>query len=239
MSRGSTSKNSSKNRGTRSAANLSAAKGEWKPFASFVVEFQARKVKGNTEEQRTTVHYMEADKSQTWSGVEAEHALQWVLDQLGERVQKAPSKESPSAARPIEGPPMTVRITDIQAFQPPQIDKPVGVGHAGRPFPRFLRSGEPFALGVSFGLAGLAAADLAKQPVSYLAQFHARDLATGATIPLGETDLNALAEVKLAYNAMLPKASLPPGIYRLRTLVTLQGAHAIPGYLEVPMMQVL
>lgn len=239
MTRGSTSKNPSKNRGIRSEANLSAAKGEWKPFASFVVEFQARRVKGQTAEQRTTVHYMEADKSETWSGVEAGHSLQWMLDQLGERLQQAPSKESPSTARLIEGPPMTVRITDIQAFQPPQIDKPIGVGHAGRPFPGFLKSREPFALEVSFGLAGLPAADVTQGQLVYSAQFHALRLGTRAPIHLGNTEPNTVLEGKLNYNAMLSEATLPPGLYRLRTLVTLRGAPAVPGYLEVPMLQVV
>jgi predicted RecB family nuclease len=35
----------------------------WKPFASFVVEFQVRQLAGQAQERQTKVHYMEADKS--------------------------------------------------------------------------------------------------------------------------------------------------------------------------------
>lgn len=228
-----------KNRGARGKANPSTGKGEWKPFASFVIEFQARKIKGRAEEKRSTVHYMEADKSETWSGIEAERSLQWMLDQLGEKVQQEPMKETPSKARPAEAPPVTVRITDIQAFQPPETEKSIGVGQAGRPFPGSLRSGESFALEVSFGLAGLAEAAIAEQQVVYTAQFHACNVSAGGITHLGNTEPDTLAAGKISYKAMLPEASLPPGLYRLRTLVRLKGAPAIPGYLEVPMLHVV
>ena len=223
----------------RAKANTPAAEGKWKPFASFVVEFQARKVEGRAEEQRTTVHYMEADKGETWPTMEAERALRWILEQLGERVQQEPKQEPPAAARAPAPTPVTIQITHIQAFQPPETESPIGVGEAGRPFSGLVGGGKPFALEASFSLAGSTAADLAKKNVKYLAQFHARSLVTGATIHLGDTDPNVLLEGKSVYSAMLPQATLPPGVYRLRTLVTLQVARAIPGYLEVPMLRVV
>jgi len=223
----------------RAKANASAGEGKWKPFASFVVEFQARKLEGRAEEQRTTVHYMEADKGDTWPGIEAKRSLQWMLDQLGEKVRKEPVEEPPSEARAAAAPPVTVQVTEIQAFQPPETEGPIGVGKAGRPFPGFLRRGEPFAIGVSFRLTGLAEADIAERQFVSSAQFHARSLGTRATIHLGNTEPKALLEGKSTYTAMLPEATLPPGMYRLRALVTLQGAPAVPGYLEVPMLQVV
>lgn len=46
----------------------SATIGEWNPFASFVVEFQVRVHDGWTEDRRTAVHYVEADRNEMWPG---------------------------------------------------------------------------------------------------------------------------------------------------------------------------
>jgi hypothetical protein len=227
------------------AVNLSsqraveAAEGEWQPFASFVVEFQARRIKGLAEERRTMVHHMEADKGETWSGIEGERLCHWMLDQVGARVQQVIEEKLPAEVRPAFACPVTVEIAQVRAFQPPQTETPIGVGEAGRPFRGFVRGGEPFALEASFGLAGPAAAEIAKKQITYHAQFHARSLPTGERIHLGDIKPNTLVEGKLSYTAVLPEATLRPGLYRLRVLATLQGMPPILGYLEVPLLQVV
>jgi predicted flap endonuclease-1-like 5' DNA nuclease len=84
------------------AADLSSGRvdsptseGEWQPFASFVVEFQAREVKRRAEEQRTTIHHMEADKGEAWPGIEGERLCQWMLEQVSEKVPREP-EEAPN-----------------------------------------------------------------------------------------------------------------------------------------------
>jgi len=221
--------------------NSPAGEGEWQPLASFVVEFQARKVEGRAEEQRTTVHHMEADKGEKWPGIEGEQLCQWMLDQVGERVRREPEpiEEPPVEARPAAAPPVKLEITQVQAFQPPQAETPSAIGEAGRPFLGFARSNEVFALEASFALAGPAAVEIAKEQVTYRAQFYAYTLSTGATIHLGDTEPDTLVESKLSYTALLPVATLQPGIYRLRVLATLQGTPPIVGYLEMPLLQVV
>jgi hypothetical protein len=51
----------------------------WRPFASFVVEFQSHATSG---EVRTTVHHMEADLTEKWAGIQQEALCRWMLAQI-------------------------------------------------------------------------------------------------------------------------------------------------------------
>ncbi len=62
------------------AAQLPKREQGWHPFASFVIEFQERE--DQSEEKRTKVHYMEADKTSMWSGIETEALSDWITAQL-------------------------------------------------------------------------------------------------------------------------------------------------------------
>lgn len=56
---------------------LPKRKDGWKPFASFVVEFQ----KNEAGDYQTMAHFMEKDLSERWPGVEAEQVCVWMQDQ--------------------------------------------------------------------------------------------------------------------------------------------------------------
>jgi hypothetical protein len=220
-------------------ANSPAGEGEWKPFASFVVEFQARAAEGRARERRTTVHYMEGDRGETWPGIEGQSLCRWMLDQMGETVDWDREEEAPGEARPVAPPPVTVDITQIQAFQPPHAASPVGIGRSDRPFSGFVRSGEPLAFQVSFALAGPTAAVAAKEQVAYRARFYAGDLSTGERMHLGDTEPDALVEGNVSYTAMVAHVTFQPGLYRLLVLTTVETTPPSVGYLEVPMLQVV
>lgn len=221
----------------------------WQPFASFVVEFQAREPKGRAEERRTTVHHMEADRSEAWPGIEGERLCQWMLGQLTKETQReteveAPIEEPPAVelsigAQVAETLPVTARITQLCAFQPPQTDTPSAIGEVGRPFQGIIRGDEPFALAACLALAGPAAYEITKKQATYRAQFYACNLPTGERTHLGDTKPETLVEGKLSYTAVLQDVSLPPGMYRLRVAMTLQDVRTAPGYLEVQLLQVV
>jgi len=213
----------------------------WRPFASFVVEFQTRQVEGRAAEQQTAIHYMEADRGETWPGIEARQLCQWMLDQIGERAipRSEPDKAPSVTAYPATAPPVTVKIAQAQAFQPPQAETPTALGKAGRPFLGFVRSSEPFALRVLFGLGGHAAINVTKKRITYRAQFHAYDLSTGKRTRLGDSEPDTLVEGEMSYSATLPEIRLQPGMYRLQVLTTLQDRPPVMGYLEVPLLQVV
>jgi hypothetical protein len=226
-----------------------AEESAWKPFASFVVEFQARRVASGAEEQRTAVHYVEADRTEVWPGVTGERLWQWMLDQVGEKLYSEPEEsraEKPGArdagplagVQPISVSPATVTITQLGAFQPPQTEAPNAVGRAGQPFQGYVRGGASFALKASFELVEPDAAEARNEHRTYRAQFYAHNPATGTTTFMGTTEPKTLVKGQSSYSAVLPAVSLPPGIYRLRVMVTLQGTPRALGFLEVPLLQV-
>jgi hypothetical protein len=233
---------------TEESINGSPQEGEWKPFASFVVEFQVRRAANQAEEHRTTVHFMEADKTvhfveadkrETWPGLETARLCQWMFDQVVKKEPPQPVVAYSSELKAAITPPPTAKVSQVRAFQPPQTLTPVGLSRAGQSFSGMVRGNEPFALELSFDLTGTMVANLAQKHTTYRAEFHVRNLATRATTPLGGTQPESLNETKLAYTALLPHATLPPGVYCLQALVTFQGAAAGPGYLEIPLLRVV
>ncbi|NDJ77616.1 MAG: hypothetical protein GYB65_15300 [Chloroflexi bacterium] len=84
---------------------------DWKPFASFVIEFQRRETAQGID-RRTRVHYMEADHDMTWPEIAPSEPYQWIMDQLG--VEAPPShmisesteyeEQEPAAPSPVEIP---------------------------------------------------------------------------------------------------------------------------------------
>jgi hypothetical protein len=212
----------------------STGSGEWQSFASFRIEFQSRQIKGQVEEQRILVHYLEGNQFQTWSDLESDRLQQWMLDRIGEGMLQPYEGERPDLALPV-----ALEITQIQAFQPAQTARPMVVERGNRLFPNAFRSKQPWALEVAFRLTGLTAAHLTEKQVSYYAQFFARDRATDVVIHLGDTEPAPLIEGQLTYTAMLPEIMLEPGIYRLQAIVKLQGVPATLGSFKVPLLQVV
>jgi hypothetical protein len=218
----------------------SAGEDGWKPFASFVVEFQVRQLAGEAQERQTKAHYMEADKSETWPGLEGEQLCRWMLVQVTEKRRPDPKSEEPSVeVKPLITSAATVTVSQIRAFQPPQAETPVASGQAQQPVPGIIKGDEPFGLEVSFGLVGTAAVDLVKMHANYQAQFYVRSMSTGTKLHLGVTQPQPLVESKLAYTTALSQATLPPDVYRLQALVTFQDAPIGPGFLEIPMLRVV
>lgn len=68
---------------------------EWKPVASFVVEFQQHEASGSL---RTSVHHVEADRTQQWQGVQQTELCRWMAMQLGDYVPADEGDESAPAA---------------------------------------------------------------------------------------------------------------------------------------------
>lgn len=162
---------------------------------------------------------------------------------VAEEATPAPEAAQPEApiviTEPAAAPSVAVEIAQVQAFQPPDAETPTAIGEASQPFSGFVRSGKPFALEVSFELAGPAVAEAAKKQVTYRARFYARNWSTGERLHLGDTKPDTLIKGKSSYTATLPEAALQPGLYRLRVLTTLQSTPSSAGYLEVPMLQVV
>lgn len=228
--------------------------GEWRRFAAFVVDFQARGVEEQKEELRIEVRHYPMDEKGSWLDnhgplhvevVRGEDLYPWMLDQLGQGAQQltesasnAMHKPRPGVASETTAPQLHVEITQIRAFQPPLAGTPVAVGAGHQPFRGSLKSGEPFALEATFELTGDAAADAAKEKIPYHAEFHVRALPVGETTPLGNTERKTLSESSRSYSAKLPDVVLPPGMYRLHVVTVLECAPPVIRYLKVPVLHV-
>ncbi len=207
--------------------------GEWQSFASFGVEFQFRDIDGETEEQ-TTVRSLDTDRAKTWSGLESDRIGQWMLEQLAE-ARASVQPQSRQERRTATASPPVVKIERLRILQPPQTDMPVVVDAT----PGFLKRGEPFALEIAFSLVGSTGADAAEVPTQYHTQIYARDRASGAIISLSDEAYETFGEGERLYTTALPTTPLQkPGIYQLQILVTSEGQPAVPGYFEIPLLQV-
>jgi len=215
---------------------------EWSSFASFTVELQRRVIGGQLEEKRTLVRHLETDQLKTWSEIEIQQLPQWMLKQLSIEMrqpaveQRQAGTEAESSATPM---PIVVEITQLRAFQPPKTEIPIVIDKTSQMFLGMLSRGKPFVLEINLQLAELTTAQMERQPITYYAQCYVRDRSTGFITHLGDTETGTLVEGQLSYIATLPETSLPPGMYRLQVLLTIQGVPATPGFLEVPLLPVV
>ena len=205
---------------------------QWSSFASFKIEFQSRKLNKKVE-SRTIIHYLEANQNRVWYDVKPEEIEQWMREQMQSEITSSENQDNLSIT------PLTIEITQILAFQPPQTEKAMIVDQNNRLFPSTINSGQPFMLVVAFKIMGLNEANFNQEKLTYQAQFYGRNRTTGEIIHLGDTMPESLEEGLVFYTTRLPEISLESGIYRLQGLVKVQGTIATPGCFEIPLLQVV
>jgi hypothetical protein len=66
------------------ATGSSTKRSEWKPFASFVVEYLGRITEGKTDQRRTKVHHLETDTDANWPSIVSVELCRWMLEQTDE-----------------------------------------------------------------------------------------------------------------------------------------------------------
>jgi hypothetical protein len=221
---------------------------DWLPFASFVVEFQSRKLEGgeagkSSVAYRTAVHHVEADDDETWLGITSQLLSKWMLERADYEAQQmsrdvAIQPEEPPTAAPRE-PRANVEITAIRLFQRPETETARGVSVFGEAFSGSVKGDEPFVSEVSFELKGTTASEAAAKGQKYRVQLYAENLATAAWTHLGDTMPISVAADQPSYAAVLPECTLPAGVYRLSVLARREGDGAHPEDLEAPLLRVV
>lgn len=228
---------------TAGEANSAAREDGWKPFASFVVEFQVREIPGQPKERRTAVHHMEKDTGTYWPSIESRSLCQWMLSQIPGELRSDLKEDEwieQGLAETIPGkePSASVSIGQLRVFQPPEAELPAHTIRAGRPFQGVIKGDEPFTLEVDFELIGPLASDAAGKQIACNAQSYAYSKASRTTMHLGNSETESFIEGKLDYTFTLPQVTVPQGDYRLWVLVTPEGALATPDFVELPDFQV-
>ncbi|MGI9493801.1 MAG: hypothetical protein ACR2QF_15500 [Geminicoccaceae bacterium] len=217
---------------------------EWKPFASFVVEYRQREGEGQAEAFQTSVHHVEEDVSEAWPGLDAEAPWQWMLDRVQKETLPEPEEAIQAETKPSdvslsEGTEMAIQITDLYIRQPVRAEESMAIDRSDRMSSSFIKSTEAFALDVAFELVGPAADDVAKKEIPFQSQLYARDLSTGKSLHLGNSTPGRLIEGDMSYMASLHWAKLPRGTYQMQALVLVQSAPPIPGHIEGSIVQVV
>ena len=206
----------------------------WQPFASFVVEFQERKLAGQTKEQRTKVHYMETDAETLWPGLAHEALSDWIREQVGETEEADPL---PVEVLPVAQPspavaPLQLEVARLVVWQPIQSATPQLVYEAERPLTGYLQANIPFSAGLTLVLPSAPASEL-----ELMADLHARNLSTGLNIPLPLAVTPVKADVQKV-TAVLDEGTLPAGIYRF-VLLFKQLRPLSVQFIELPRFQVV
>lgn len=219
---------------------------DWTPFASFVVEYRCRDAADPAERHQTHIHHVEGDVSETWQGLQGESLGPWMLD----HAQKLAEPEPEAAAGEGDSEPETadmtlpvdadvrVEVTEVR-IRKPNDAAPSSPSEAGPPTLGPIRDMDPFALDADFELTGSGAADLTERVIPFMCQFYARDLATGASLHLGDAIPGNLTAGQVVYQATLHFARLQAGAYRLHVLVIIQTSPPLPGHLDLSVLQVL
>ena len=212
----------------------SVSKNEWQTIASFTIQHQVKRVNGVIE-QRTLAQHHETNQSVTWtiSAEPFQDVQQWMISHIPSIVQPVsqiqPSTNQPAIATVIEG---------LQILQGSQQQALVTWQQDHIHSPLLVRRGEPFILKISFNFVGVPSG--VHTQGSYILQIYAQHRALGTTLELGHHKAEVVLNGQSSYVAYLPDATLErTGIYCVQVLLTLEDLPVAPGYLEMPMLQVI
>lgn len=217
---------------------------DWKPLASFVVEFESCAGEGGAQERRTTVHHVEIDETRTWPGIDVDGPSQWMSERVGGSARRR-QPESPAAASPMRaapaaaGPPVTIDLKEIRVLQPLNTAAPKVIGTSSEMRAALLEGREPLSFELSFELAGPEAPEIAKRHVACRTEVRAFNRTTGAESHLHDVRPVRTEEGKLSYTTTMPATILEPGTYRLECFARLEDTSGPPGFLRAPIVQVV
>jgi hypothetical protein len=212
--------------------------GQWKPVATFVVEFQALRTKGQAVEQRTRVNYHDTDQEVVYPGIESEQICRWMVKQAGDKLRP----DEPEAELVTKAPlsvQFPVTVTALRLYQPAGAQVSLLSGKHGQPYTGIIQAGHPFAVEADFGIGKQGATVIAKREIPYQAEFYTYSRSTGSKECLGDAEPGWLFGGKANYSVTLSGITLPSGTYCLQVVVTAESEGIDPGYFELPMLRVV
>lgn len=244
--------------------NAPQEKEQWEWLNAFVIEFCALKSAVSTKKREIRVYPLKISKEGDWlenggskktpkTFTDYDLPWTWMLEQINTEEWQKPKtvKAIPKPPKPTKAPAETsvqinvptidtlptVKIHQIRAYQPPDVNRPAVIGEVDQPFLGSVRSDKPFALEVEFAISEMISDETARSG-GYRAEFHARQMNSKTSFALGETMLDLLFRNRLSYTARLPQTRLKPGIYHLGAQVKFRSRPPKVTYLELPMFQV-
>lgn len=209
--------------------------GDWEPFASFTVQFEAKQV-GDKIQYQTSAHHVETNQTQTWSNLEEDNLQTWLRQQMADDVPT--SAESTLAELPSSKTWFTPLVEEMRIYQPPSIRHPMEIYKPNLMFPSPVKGNVPFVLEIEFRIQEQNDFSKIEQEVFYEAECYARSLKKGGILTLGHILPNPFNPQSKSHIIRFPATSLQAGIFRVQFLLNLRGVHAFPVFFEVPALQV-
>ncbi|NEQ33828.1 MAG: hypothetical protein F6K04_23000 [Leptolyngbya sp. SIO4C5] len=203
---------------------------DWRSLAAFRIWFESREVSGQTQ-QRTRIEQVDSSEHETWSGLEKSQLQQWMLARLPETTAVAET-----AVEPAER--VAIAIEKVYLKQAAQVMGTQMIAQSGQTFTVPLEQNTPFALEVVFSFLNLAESASAVTEVNCQLQAQMQNRTSGESIAFSQTQTVTLDAKQALYSITLSDLQLASGIYRLRLLITLPSLAAIPGFFEIPALQV-
>jgi hypothetical protein len=215
---------------------------DWKPFASFTVQFQTRQIADQVQ-QWATIQHQETGATETCDSVDLKQLHEWMLAQVQPALPVSLEPAVPETTIGIDGRPrLAAQIMRVQVVQPAVSESPIVVSQPGQIFSSSIKSGEAFNLEVAFNVRQSSPDQpwIGQQHIRCSVRCYARHRSSRIITALETTTADLLIQGEASYTATLSGAVLKQaGSYRLQVLVTLESALATPGYFEIPVLQVV
>lgn len=161
-------------------------KDEWRPIATFVVEFELHGSDPGSIERRTRVHHHETMVDKAWPGFVRGELCDWIAAQLQSQIDAAYAQQAQTVdarAQPLLEPPLTDwRLATVRVRRAAHAGHIATLYDHGRCTPALLAAGSPFVVELELERASTGA-DAPASVLAYQVRAHNRD--TRTSIELG------------------------------------------------------
>jgi hypothetical protein len=199
---------------------------------SFIVQLM---VDEHGQPRRTEIEDAKSGRKQNFVGLDGERLVAFMKACISpatipeHAIPPTPPPEQAKAPtpEPLE-PKASLVVSDVRVFHPGEPDSMTLI----------LTSEKTFVVQAHFQLQGPEASSLTAQESSYEMNVYAEELASGESKLLTTYSAKLIQDV-LEYKAPAEVPGLPPGLYRLFTLVTLDAPIKVVGYHDGLIIQVI
>lgn len=187
--------------------------------------------------RRTEIEHAQSGKKATFLALNGQQLAAFIKGNIGLPVASEPSvppeppivkaKEKIVPQVKLQPPLSGLIITDVEVFHPETPGATTLV----------FGSDEEFLMQVNFQLRGPEASSLATQEAPFEVQVFANEVTSGKSTVLA-THKTSLENDVLDYEPQMQVSGLSPGLYRLFTLVVVQGKPNMVGHFEGPVIHI-
>ena len=183
--------------------------------------------------RRTEIEHAQSGKKEVFPALDIQNLISFMQACV---TPISPKPAIPTTPAPVKAPiptsetvtlAVSLTIIDVQVFR-------VGTPDV---MALILAPDESFQIQIRFRLQGPDALSLAVQPLPFNIKVYTKEVTSGKSSLLTTYSTNLVKDA-VAYTAQTQPLSLPGGLYRLTTLITLEAPVKLAGFFEGPVVQV-